>query len=138
MQNQAELQIVPIGQVQESWSNPRKHFAKDTLAELTTSVKEKGILVPLLVRPIMGHGIGTQHGTNIDLLEITRYEVVAGERRLRAARRRERLLSQTPVREKRSKDEKQKCRKVRDRENAQRWCFCRQFDLSQRKRSGSQ
>lgn len=41
MQNQAELQIVPIGQVQESWSNPRKHFAKDTLAEARMMNGEK-------------------------------------------------------------------------------------------------
>lgn len=47
---------------------PRKHFREETLRELTESVKEHGILQPVLVRP-------TNSG----------YEIVAGERRWRAA-----------------------------------------------------
>lgn len=49
---------------------PRSHFAPGTLAELAESIRTHGILQPLVVRPL-GSG---------------RYELIAGERRFRAAR----------------------------------------------------
>lgn len=52
-----------------SGRNPRKHFSTKGLAALSASIKEKGILQPLLVRPL-----GDE-----------RFEVVAGERRYRVA-----------------------------------------------------
>jgi len=58
---------------------PRRFFDPDKLAQLVKSVKEHGILEPLLVRPL-------EKGT---------YELVAGERRLRAAR--EAGLSDVPI-----------------------------------------
>jgi ParB family chromosome partitioning protein len=57
---------------------PRQHFTDDDLEQLGNSIKAQGILQPLLVRPI-------DHG----------YELVAGERRLRAARKVG--LTQVPV-----------------------------------------
>ena len=48
---------------------PRKTFAEKELHDLTESVREKGILQPILVRPLSGDS----------------YEIVAGERRWRAA-----------------------------------------------------
>ncbi len=53
----------------ENRFQPRQTYAEDKLAELKASIKEKGVLQPILVR---------QHGNG--------YEVVAGERRLRAAK----------------------------------------------------
>ena len=50
---------------------PRKHFAEEELSDLAQSVKEKGILQPILVRPITG--------------DPNAFEIVAGERRWRAA-----------------------------------------------------
>ena len=50
-------------------SNPRTQFNEEALGELTESVKRHGVLQPILVRP----------------LEEGRYELVAGERRLRAS-----------------------------------------------------
>jgi len=47
---------------------PRRHFAEESLQELATSIKEKGLLQPLLVRP----------------LSEDKYEIIAGERRWRA------------------------------------------------------
>lgn len=61
-------------------NQPRRHFDPATLADLASSIREKGVLQPLLVRP----------------LPDGRYEVVAGERRLRAAHLAE--LTQIPVR----------------------------------------
>src|SRR6201999_3075200 len=50
---------------------PRKRFADSDLHDLSESVKEKGFLQPILVRPVKG--------------EANAYEIVAGERRWRAA-----------------------------------------------------
>jgi len=47
---------------------PRRYFDEEAMAQLTASIKENGILQPLLVRPVGD-----------------KYEVVAGERRLKAA-----------------------------------------------------
>lgn len=69
----AQFAIVGIDQVVESKTNPRKHFAKDALQDLTNSVREKGVLVPLLVRKVLG--IAEDH-----------FEIVAGARRYRAAK----------------------------------------------------
>lgn len=50
---------------------PRRHFDEDALDELAASVKERGVLQPLMVRAIDG--------------ENDSYEIIAGERRWRAA-----------------------------------------------------
>ena len=63
----AVLQI-PLEKVRLGSLQPRKSFPAEELAELTASVKEKGVLQPVLVRPV-------PEG----------YELVAGERRYRAA-----------------------------------------------------
>jgi ParB family chromosome partitioning protein len=60
---------VPLGQLRESKTNPRRSFEPKALEELTASIKAKGLLTPLLVRPSSGH-----------------HEIVAGHRRFRAAR----------------------------------------------------
>jgi ParB family transcriptional regulator, chromosome partitioning protein len=53
--------------------NPRQDFAKDQLDELASSIREKGVMQPLLVRP-------SQDDPNI-------FEIIAGERRWRAAQK---------------------------------------------------
>jgi ParB family chromosome partitioning protein len=62
---------VPTAQITANPNQPRKAFDEESLAALTASVRELGVLQPLLVRP----------------LEDDRYQLVAGERRLRAAKR---------------------------------------------------
>lgn len=62
-------QIIPIALLDPSPTNPRKTFDKVTLAELGESVKDKGILQPIIARP----------------KPVGRFEIVAGERRWRAA-----------------------------------------------------
>ena len=51
---------------------PRRHFDAEALAELEQSVRENGVLQPIVVRPLTGSEVG--------------FELVMGERRLRAAR----------------------------------------------------
>lgn len=63
---------VPLAVLQSSPTNPRKTFDAAALRDLTESVSAKGVIVPLLVRPISG-AAGD------------RLEIVAGERRFRAA-----------------------------------------------------
>ena len=59
---------VPIDQIRHNPYQPRKSFDEDELKQLTDSVKEHGILQPLVVRNAGDH-----------------FQLIAGERRLRAA-----------------------------------------------------
>ncbi|WP_427160123.1 ParB/RepB/Spo0J family partition protein [Aliinostoc sp. HNIBRCY26] len=61
---------VAINLIELSLKQPRRYFDPKKLAQLVESVKEYGILEPVLVRPL-------PHG---------KYELIAGERRIRAAR----------------------------------------------------
>ena len=62
---------LPVAFLRPNKLQPRKRFAPEDLNDLAESVKEKGVLQPILVRPIKG--------------EPNLYEIVAGERRWRAA-----------------------------------------------------
>jgi ParB family chromosome partitioning protein len=62
---------VPTAFLRPNRFQPRKRFAEEELADLVQSVKEKGILQPILVRPVEG--------------KADAFEIVAGERRWRAA-----------------------------------------------------
>src|SRR3989338_5956406 len=64
-----EVTFLKTELVQDNPFQPRTHYDENKLAELKASIKEKGILVPVLVR-----------------LKDGKYQVVAGERRLKAAR----------------------------------------------------
>ena len=64
--------MVPIEFLRPNPEQPRKLFSDAELDELANSIREKGVIQPLLVRPT---GIGSE------------YEIVAGERRWRAAQR---------------------------------------------------
>jgi ParB family chromosome partitioning protein len=65
------LRHVPIEFLHANPNNPRKHFADSDLDDLTRSIRDKGLLQPLVVR---------QRGNG-------EFEIVAGERRWRAAQR---------------------------------------------------
>ena len=68
---QIAAQMLPIEQITPNPDQPRRTFEPDALAELSASVKNRGVLQPLIVRP---------HPSEPDL-----YQIVAGERRWRAA-----------------------------------------------------
>lgn len=65
------LQDLPIGAIEPNPNQPRVHFDEDSLVELAASIRELGVLQPILVRPV----------------DDDRYQLIAGERRWRAARR---------------------------------------------------
>jgi ParB family chromosome partitioning protein len=65
-----ELVQVPIDMIEPNPSQPRSEFEEETLLGLAESIRARGVLQPVLVRPLAGG----------------RYELIAGERRWRAAR----------------------------------------------------
>lgn len=62
--------LIPIAQIVPNPRNPRRHFGDSELADLTQSIREHGIVQPVVVRPSGNTG---------------RFEIIAGERRWRAA-----------------------------------------------------
>ncbi len=67
------LRVVPISHIRPNTFQPRNHFDEESLASLADSIKEVGLLQPVLVRELAD--------------ESETYELIAGERRWRAARR---------------------------------------------------
>ncbi len=68
------LREVPIGSIKPNPRQPRVNFDEDTMSSLAASIKELGVLQPVLVRQIGGAAADE-------------FELIAGERRWRAARR---------------------------------------------------
>ncbi len=66
----AELQEVPVAAINPNPNQPRVAFDEQALAELAASIKEHGVLQPLVVTRLNSHT----------------YQLIAGERRLRAAK----------------------------------------------------
>ena len=65
-----QLRDLPVEQIEPNLAQPRRYFDEATLQELASSVGERGVLQPVLVRP----------------LENGRYGLIVGERRWRAAK----------------------------------------------------
>jgi ParB family chromosome partitioning protein len=63
----------PIESLKPNPRNPRKAFTEGELAELAASIKERGVIQPIVVRAIPG--------------KADNFEIIAGERRWRAAQR---------------------------------------------------
>lgn len=69
---QAGQRRLPVEFLIANRANPRRDFDSDQLDELTSSIREKGVMQPLLVRPTS---------------DPDQFEIIAGERRWRAAQR---------------------------------------------------
>ena len=69
-----EQRIVGLDQIRASPLNPRRDFRDEDIDELAASIRQKGLIQPLIVRPSMADGQPC-------------YEIVAGERRWRASQR---------------------------------------------------
>jgi ParB family chromosome partitioning protein len=67
----SSLTELPVAAIVPNRFQPREHFDEDALASLTASIREMGVLQPILVRPAVDD----------------QYEIIAGERRWRAAKR---------------------------------------------------
>ena len=75
------FKTLSIDQIKANPNNPRRHFQDDEIESLARSLKDKGLLQPILVRPAKS--------------SVGLYEIIAGERRWRAAQRAG--LHQVPV-----------------------------------------
>ena len=64
------VQSLPVSSIEPHPGQPRRHFDEEALDELAESIRTRGVIQPIVVRP-NGH----------------RYQIVAGERRWRAAQR---------------------------------------------------
>ncbi len=69
------LANLPLDLLQRGKYQPRVDMRPETLSELADSIKSKGLIQPILVRPLPDRIPG----------ESQRYEIIAGERRWRAA-----------------------------------------------------
>src|ERR1700734_3022235 len=67
------LRVVPISHIRPNAFQPRNHFDEESMSSLAASIREVGLLQPVLVREVEG--------------EDESYELIAGERRWRGARR---------------------------------------------------
>ena len=65
------LATLPVALIEAHPDQPRRHFDEDALAELAASIAQRGVIQPVIVRPLQGG----------------RYQLVAGERRWRAAQK---------------------------------------------------
>ena len=70
MEDKNSAVAIRVSDIEPNRAQPRKNFDDESLAELADSISRHGVLQPLLVRPLIGGG----------------YQIVAGERRWRAAR----------------------------------------------------
>ena len=64
---------LPVAYLRPNPSNPRKAFGAADLDDLTSSIRERGVVQPLIVRPVPG--------------SLDAYEIIAGERRWRASQK---------------------------------------------------
>lgn len=69
------VRIVSIDQLERNPDQPRRYFDPEKLTELTDSIRDKGVLQPILVRPIPAKTTATKK----------HYQIVAGERRYQAS-----------------------------------------------------
>ena len=65
------LANLPVAAIEPHPEQPRRHFAEEALQELATSIAKRGVIQPVIVRPLAGG----------------RFQLVAGERRWRAAQK---------------------------------------------------
>ena len=72
-QQASALREVPIGNIRPNTRQPRTYFDEEAMSALAASIRELGVLQPVLVKELPG--------------EVDAYELIAGERRWRAARR---------------------------------------------------
>ena len=65
-----DVRHIPVDRIDSNPNQPRQHFDEDALADLAASIREHGVLQPVLVRPYVDG----------------QYQIVAGERRWRASK----------------------------------------------------
>lgn len=81
-----QMRMVEVALIEESTTNPRKHFDATKLQELADSIAATGVHQPILLRPLPGHRVPDTWGFRRKDAPLPAYELVAGARRLRASK----------------------------------------------------
>ena len=81
----ASFAEIPIDQIVPNTKQPREVFNEEDLTELSASIKEVGVLQPVVVRTIPATGRSTKLKEFMAEKPGARYELIMGERRLRAS-----------------------------------------------------
>lgn len=68
--NSSDIKTIRVSEIEPNRQQPRKDFSEEALHQLADSIREHGIIQPIIVRPISSGG----------------YQIIAGERRFRASR----------------------------------------------------
>jgi ParB family chromosome partitioning protein len=75
-----DVRLIPLERLRESPFNPRRRYDPNRLVEMAASIKQQGIIEPLVVRPLL------RSGEMVADLGQAMFEIVAGSRRFRAAK----------------------------------------------------
>jgi ParB family chromosome partitioning protein len=85
-----QLRELPVDAIEPNLHQPRRHFDEASLEELAGSIRERGVLQPVLVRPINDgkHKLNAGDKDKYESIagDETKYQLIAGERRWRAAK----------------------------------------------------
>ena len=79
-----QIVMLPVGQIGPNPYQPRLQFDDEEMAELIASVRERGVQQPILVRSALKASVTSENGDANN--KVPRYQLVAGERRLRACK----------------------------------------------------
>lgn len=80
-----DLRMVDLQLIEESLTNPRRTFNQQKLAELAETIKDKGVVQPVLLRPLPGTRMTDTFGFRRQGAPLPVYELVSGARRFRAS-----------------------------------------------------
>lgn len=76
-----EFRLIPLSDLCESPTNPRKHFHAKAMEELTESVRQQGVVQPIVVRVLSANA-----DTKANTEDMFIFEIVTGARRYRASK----------------------------------------------------
>ena len=82
----ASYQELPIAEITVNKKNPRHEFGQEELQELAHSIRECGLLQPIVVRPVKVRKTSSKSAASARSVLEAPYELIMGERRLRASK----------------------------------------------------
>jgi ParB family chromosome partitioning protein len=80
-----QQRTLAVAALQRGKYQPRTRMDEESLKELAASIRAQGLMQPILVRPVGGDAVGETGGETGEARGEERFEIVAGERRWRAA-----------------------------------------------------
>ena len=81
-----QIVLIPVDQIARNPYQPRLQFDEEEMSELTASIKERGVQQPILIRTTPKSQANDSNGKASGKTSTSAYQLVAGERRLRACK----------------------------------------------------